>query len=132
MDIIENPITKILPIYEHFLFTQLSLSNKSLESNFDEANILKLYQEGKYDNFVDQNGNNLLHYASNKGYFQVVKSLILNGANINEKGKNGTTPLLYATMANNNEIAIYLVSKGAEIDAQSSIEATPTAQIPRT
>lgn len=65
---------------------------------------------------LDRSGRSELHYASNEGDFDKVKSLIENGADVNLKDKEGWTPLHFAAQSQNASIALLLIEAGAEID----------------
>lgn len=66
---------------------------------------------------LDRLGRSELHYASNDGDFNKVKSLIENGEDVNLKDKEGWTPLHFAAQSQNAFIALLLIEAGAEIDA---------------
>lgn len=56
-----------------------------------------------------------LNLAADKGYFNIVKYLIDNGAHINSKGKCHRTPLFRALLSNNIKIAEFLLENNADI-----------------
>ncbi|WP_044282901.1 ankyrin repeat domain-containing protein [Candidatus Amoebophilus asiaticus] len=55
-----------------------------------------LIQKEAKVNDKDNNGNSLLHLASEKGHINIANLLIDKGANINDKDKNGYSPLHWA------------------------------------
>jgi len=58
-----------------------------------------------------------LHYAVLTGRVDIAKLLIANGAELNPKGMDDTTPLHIAAESGNAELAILLIEKGADINA---------------
>ncbi|XP_065676919.1 transient receptor potential cation channel subfamily A member 1 isoform X3 [Hydra vulgaris] len=71
---------------------------------------LKLYWKDKKKlNEKDEEETTALHYAVRYGHFDIVKTLVAYGANVNIPGENGATPLHYAsryTVRKNEEINI--------------------------
>lgn len=74
---------------------------------------------------VDNNGETLLHKATQQGSVAVVKFLISEGANVNAKSKYGWTPLHDAANKNYVEIAEHLVSQKANINAKGQPGESP-------
>jgi ankyrin repeat protein len=60
-------------------------------------------------NTVDQNGNSMLHLASDKGYADIVELLITNNAEINIGDADGKTPLHLASYKGHKQIAELLI-----------------------
>ena len=60
-----------------------------------------------------------LHWAVYGGKLDVVKLLISNGANINEKDRNGRTPLFSSVSSDFKEVSKLLISEGANVNAKS-------------
>jgi ankyrin repeat protein len=58
------------------------------------------------------------------GSVDAVKQALKEGAGVNSKNELGKTPLMIALEANNTELAAFLISKGAEVNAS-----TPTKKI---
>jgi len=63
--------------------------------------------------------------ASREGNLEVVKELILQGANINVKSKFGETPLQLASREGHLKIVKELISQGAKIDEKDKSGNTP-------
>ena len=74
---------------------------------------------------LDRLGRSELHYASNDGDFNKVKSLIDDGIDVNLKDKEGWTPLHFAAQSQNASIVLLLIEAGAEIDECDSNGNTP-------
>ena len=64
--------------------------------------------------FNSPNGYTPLHIACERGYCDVVKSLLNFGAEINIKDGEGYTPLDRARMSNREEVKKYLKRKGGK------------------
>ena len=78
--------------------------------------------------FTTKTGSAPLHAAINRGYhgevyYEIVKLLIVNGAHLNWKNWEGSTPLHAA--AGKPEIARLLIANGAEVNAMSKAGWTP-------
>lgn len=63
-----------------------------------------------------------LHYAAASGSLKAVKMLLEAGADINAKSGNGTTPLMMAARENKEEVARFLLAKGADPSAVNQSE----------
>ena len=71
--------------------------------------------KGGADISTRSKGSTALHVASYRGYTQLCKLLIKNGANVNEKNtQSGNTPLLYAMKNGKVETAKELISLSAD------------------
>lgn len=57
-----------------------------------------------------------LHFAAATGSTQLVRKLILFGANINIKNGQGKTPLRLAAEAGKRSVCAYLIKKGANVN----------------
>lgn len=66
-------------------------------------------------NQVDKNGNNILHLAANKDALALMQNVYTFNKNINQKNKEGETPLMTnAMVAKNTEILKQIASWGAD------------------
>jgi len=76
-----------------------------------------LLEQGANPKIVDALGSNILHYSCTFGDLQGVKMLVEGdfGMNINEKTKDGRTPLKWALVSGRNDIVSFLESKGAKM-----------------
>jgi hypothetical protein len=71
-------------------------------------------------NDKDDDGETALNRAADEGHFEIVKFLVENGADLNNKGTNDKTPLMYAIYSrepkeSHNAIIPYLVEKRADV-----------------
>lgn len=66
----------------------------------------------------------LIRACENRDLNQV-RNLVKGGADLEVKNENGQTPLFIAVMANDVEMAIYLMNKGANINARENTMLTP-------
>ena len=68
-------------------------------------------------NAVDENGCAPIHYASRKGYRDIVKLLLEKGADAAQISNQSVTPLHMAVMSGNKEVIQLLAEAGADLDA---------------
>lgn len=97
-----------------------------------EGNLKRVKQLLKLNHSVnvrDNCGWTPLHEAANHGHLEVCKCLIeLGKADINDAGGDrcgGVTPLHDAIVAEQLDVALYLLAKGASVNAQTSDKKTP-------
>ncbi|XP_071108945.1 ankyrin repeat domain-containing protein 50-like [Haliotis cracherodii] len=65
---------------------------------------------------VDDDGDNILHYASFRGHAEIVKYILSQDmVNINSRGKYGRTPLMRSAYHGYRKVFDLLVSKGGQI-----------------
>ena len=76
-------------------------------------------------NSKDEQGKTALHYACQKGQFEIVKILINRGADINIQTISKKTPLHLATKKGKFEIVKFLLSKGALVNAKTKFGTQP-------
>ena len=83
--------------------------------------IVKLLLTKKARTDCRQNSNHAtpLHLASKHGHLEIVKCLLEFKNSVNDKMLNGYTALHLAAEKGHSEIAKHLITKGAEIDAES-------------
>jgi ankyrin repeat protein len=86
-----------------------------------QEEIAKFYIERGADINIKENvdGKSAIHFAAEKGFINTVKLLLKKGANINSKDDKGKTPIEYAYSGKRREMAVYLLSKGAELPQYS-------------
>ena len=92
----------------------MSLLLEVSKNNHQE--VLNILHENPDDVFqTDNNGNTSLHIASEKGYYQIVKTLIKNGSKINAQNKcPGWTAVHFAAYEGHVEILELLLDSGAK------------------
>ncbi len=81
---------------------------------FSKAGALVINQRNK-------GGATSLHIACREGNFEIAKTLIDNGANVNIVDNEGWTPLMRASLAGNNEIVEILLKNGAKANQLNSL-----------
>ena len=60
-----------------------------------------------------------LYLASGEDHMEMVKYLIQNGAQINNKNKTDQTPFLHAARMHHIDVLEFLIQKGAEFDMEN-------------
>ena len=81
---------------------------------FSKAGALVINQRNK-------GGATSLHIACREGNFEIAKTLIDNGANVNIADNEGWTPLMRASLAGNKEIVEILLKNGAKANLLNSL-----------
>ena len=84
----------------------------------------------------DETGRSPIHYASQKGYLSVLKFLLDNGADVNQKitadlvaspydDDKGMTPLYFASFNNKLAVVEELIARGADVNFATKARVTP-------
>ena len=75
----------------------------------------------------DLKTNDLLHWACEKGFFEVVECLLKENRfkDVNCLGSNDETPLHKASQNGHIEIVKFLIQRGAKVNAKNSTDSTP-------
>ncbi|MGB5965764.1 MAG: ankyrin repeat domain-containing protein [Sulfurimonadaceae bacterium] len=81
----------------------------------------KNFNVNKQNNY----GQTLLHIASKKGLYPIVKTLIEKGADVNLVDTLNRTPLHYAILQQHYEIAKYLIKHGTDVSIADQEGNTP-------
>ncbi|XP_046371140.2 ankyrin repeat domain-containing protein 50-like [Haliotis rufescens] len=77
-----------------------------------------LVSKGANVSMVDDDGDNIIHYASIRGQVEVLKHIISRGiVNIRSRGKYGRTPLMRSAYYGNRKVFDLLVSEGGRISS---------------
>ena len=80
-----------------------------------QREIVTAIMEGTVDvNVTDERGCSALHYAARSGKTYFISSLLLKGANLEQRNKAGYTPLLLALRYRNVAAAQLLIEQGAD------------------
>ena len=92
----------------------------------DINEVKELIDMGADVNLNISSARNILSEASRRGYIEVVKLLIENGADVNQKNDiDGSTALVLACRSNYKDIAKLLISKKAEVNHKDRDGFTP-------
>jgi ankyrin repeat protein len=70
---------------------------------------------------VDHIGWTPLHYACTKGRLDVAQFLVENGATVDSRSLNGTTPLMMAVQSGDEPLIKYLLDKGADLQLRNNL-----------
>jgi len=85
----------------------------------DTRKVIQFINDGMDVNIVDEkNGWTPLHYASSKGFDEIAKILIENGADIDKRDYKGRTPLHIAAKMGSVKVAKVLLDYGADPEAK--------------
>uniref|UniRef100_A0A2P2J8W1 Ankyrin repeat family protein n=1 Tax=Rhizophora mucronata TaxID=61149 RepID=A0A2P2J8W1_RHIMU len=66
-----------------------------------------------------------IHFASQKGHLEVVRTLLSSGVSVKASTRKGLTALHYAAQASDMELVKYLVKKGASPTVKTKAGKTP-------
>jgi len=70
-------------------------------------------------------GDTPLHHAAKKGFYEVSRTLIIHGADINSRNEYGATPLYIAADWGNLIVAQDLITEGADVNISTESGMTP-------
>ena len=70
------------------------------------------FSQGADLSVVSQNGASALHHAAESCDVETVQKLLNKGLNIEQKMKDGRTPLLVAARASGTDVIEFLISQG--------------------
>ena len=87
--------------------------------NNRQSAVEQLLAENVDPNTKDEHGNTILHVASQNGNKRLIKVALRWGANINDQNKQGQTALHYLFAYKYENLAAYLISKGADDTLQN-------------
>ncbi|XP_046566467.1 ankyrin repeat domain-containing protein 29-like isoform X2 [Haliotis rubra] len=75
-----------------------------------------LVSRGADVSLVDDDGDNVLHYACEGGYRKTVEFVLsLDGVDINSRGQRSMTPVMLAALRGHRDVVEFLVSRGADV-----------------
>ncbi|EAY22247.1 ankyrin repeat protein, putative [Trichomonas vaginalis G3] len=117
-------LSKISKLKESDGFQSIYKFIDELSSQENQKMISKACEEGLWERKTPKSQwsdeKNVLHVASEKGNFKLVKSLIECGCDKESKSKSGYTPLIYASQNGKLEVVQYLISVGADKEAKDN------------
>ncbi|KAK4790158.1 hypothetical protein SAY86_017462 [Trapa natans] len=90
------------------------------------ANLAKCIDGGVNINVKDSEGRTSLHWAVDRGHFDVVELLISKGADVNAKDNEGQVPLHYAAVCEREGIGEFLVKNNASIAIKDNDGLSPS------
>ncbi|XP_065827411.1 protein phosphatase 1 regulatory subunit 16A-like [Oscarella lobularis] len=90
------------------------------------SDVKELCDRGEPLSLADAHGVTLLHIAASNGYTQVVECLLTNEAAIDPRDRDGWTPLHGAACWGQYEVIELLAEYGADLDAVTGTDETPT------
>jgi len=103
----------------------LDWENVFVAAQYGEVEDIKYHiEKGINVNTKDEYGNTPLHFAArhNKN-IEVIKYLVSERADINAKRRYGATPLSLAIGERNNDVALFLISQGADATTEGMLHA---------
>jgi ankyrin repeat protein len=92
--------------------------------NTDSDVVESLVNPGEIPNALDD-GKTSLYTASEQGNLDIVRTLLIRGADVNERGPNNQTPLDVASWEGRLEVAALLIQHGANVNCRDRDGWTP-------
>lgn len=108
------------PVFSSFVHEEESENDLKLDAIHVSAregeadDVLKHIENGVSVNLTDSEGRAPLHWAVDRGHFNVVEILLSKNADVNAKDNEGQTPLHYAAVCEREAIAQLLVKQLAD------------------
>jgi len=94
------------------------LFSKALNGRYRQVE--ELFAKGMSADTIDENGNTVLLKAAQNGNKKLIKTCLRYGGDVNFQNKQGQTALHFCFAYKYEELAAYLISKGAEDTIQNS------------
>lgn len=107
------------------IFSTNNKNNSPLSQALKNPQVMEWLITSKTIKDTDGIGNTALHYATEWGLENAVKTLITKGANKEAKNANGETPVFSACKNNKPEIIALLAKKGCKINVRDNLGSTP-------
>ena len=123
---IKDDSNKVIDVLLNDKNIDVDLSNKNGETPLMIASIqgnLPLVQRLVLKNHatIDHIAWTPLHYASARGNISIAEFLISEGATVDSRSLNDTTPLMMAVQSGNEQLVKLLLDKGADIQLRNSL-----------
>jgi ankyrin repeat protein len=111
-----SDVSKLYPFSKQFQFT--------VKEQYEIGKFCMMH--GSDVKATDEEGETLLYKAIRlNAYLEVIRFLVFKGADVNVKGKFGSTPLHFAAERWDIEMIKFLVSQGADVKAKDKWGTTP-------
>ena len=93
-----------------------------IAADYDKLQAVKyLLKQGADPSLQNNNGWNVLHYASRSGNVVIMEEILSHGGDIVSRNNSGQTPLMLAQRFGKSEAVGYLLSKGAKSSQRSPL-----------
>jgi uncharacterized protein len=118
--LVENGANMLLMEEGPFLFTALMYAAETENMEAVEYLIQKeeLLLQGPDSAFINYKRGQAMIIAANKGNFEMLRFFVEHGTYIDAYNRNGYTALMYAVFNEHDDIAYYLIEKGANVNAK--------------
>ncbi|KAF6136196.1 hypothetical protein GIB67_001605 [Kingdonia uniflora] len=108
-------------VYEEETDNEMRLEEMHVYAREGETeNLLQQIDSGVSVNVKDSEGRTPLHWAVDRGHFDMVDLLLRKDADVNAKDNEGQTPLHYAAMCDREAVAEFLVKQNAKTDIKDN------------
>ncbi|GAV89097.1 ACBP domain-containing protein/Ank_2 domain-containing protein [Cephalotus follicularis] len=119
------------PVFSSFVYEEESGTELKMDAIHAFAregevdNLLKCIDSGISVNLRDSEGQTPLHWAVDRGHFNIIEALISRNADVDAKDNEGQTPLHYAVVCEREAIAEFLVKQNADTDVRDNDGVSP-------
>jgi ankyrin repeat protein len=112
-------------MFKFFRSAHTSLDLFSSARSGDVRRARKTISAGVAVDTVDSTGRTPLCLASKYGRTEVMKLLLINGADVNHRDSEGRTPVYHAIYSRSNEAIRMVVEAGADLDITDAVGYSP-------